>query len=371
MKRIIVCSKKEPLHVQLNGINMSEIEELKISGFLGEEDFSLLTEMSQEGGRLHILDLSAVTETECEIVNNMADDVECPKVGIKDDAFVNSVQLEKILFPHNIEQIGNRAFSGCTHLRNVEIPEKVLIWHLAFQDCPLLGEFYIGRNEDLDYIFDDAFAGSIKHYDCDFDGWPVTESGEPVCKSDFNDIFSFEGAVFSYNTGWDEIYMERYPGGNERKEYTIPNGVSLIRQHVFTGCRNLQTITFPESCSTLKEYTISNCPNLSTLVFKSKALYGSRICHWDWFYDNIITNCPKLQDIYLYAEAPDDISFDIFERLDNIGEIVLHVPCFCAKNYWDYEEEYSSIEYPSDKEYIKVWRRFKRIEEFDPIDFDY
>ena len=75
---------------------------------------------------MHILDLSAVTETECEIVNNMADDVECPKVGIKDDAFVNSVQLEKILFPHNIEQIGNRAFSGCTHLRNVEIPEKVL-----------------------------------------------------------------------------------------------------------------------------------------------------------------------------------------------------------------------------------------------------
>ena len=41
------------------------------------------------------------------------------------------------------------------------------------------------------------------------------------------------------------------------------------------------------------------------------------------------------------------------------------------QNYWYYDEEYSSIAYPGDKEYIKVWRRFKRIEEFDPIDFDY
>ena len=59
MKRIIVCSKEEPLHVQLNGIDIKEIEELKISGFLGEEDFSLLTEMSQEGGK------AAYTGSEC------------------------------------------------------------------------------------------------------------------------------------------------------------------------------------------------------------------------------------------------------------------------------------------------------------------
>jgi hypothetical protein len=275
-----------------------------------------------------------------------------------------------VVLPKNIEMIGNRAFSGCTNLRDIEIPEKALIWHLAFQNCPLLDEFYIGRKEDLNYVCEDSFAGSIKRYNCDFEKWPVNESGEPVCDSNFDDIFSFEGSVFSYATGWDEIEMERYPGGNSRNVYAVPDGVSLVKQYAFAGCRNLQTIIFPESCSILKEHAITDCPNLSSLLFKSKSLEGSRVCHWDWFYDNIITNCPNLKDIYLYAESPSDICFDIFERLDNIGDIVLHVPCFCARNYWNYEEEYTSIAYPSDKKYLKVWQKFKCIEEFDPMDFD-
>ena len=353
MKRTFDCTKAVPLHVQLCGYDKYEFEELKVTGFIGEMDFALLTEMSQENGKLRVLDLSDITETECEIYSPAADDTYCPTVGIRDDAFANSVRLEVVVLPKNIEMIGNRAFSGCTNLRDIDIPEKVLVWYLAFQNCPLLEEFYIGRKEDLNYVCEDSFSGSIKRYNCDFDKWPVNESGEPVCDSNFDDIFSFEGSVFSYATGWDEIEMERYPGGNCRNVYTVPDGVSSVKQYVFAGCRNLQTIIFPESCSILKEYAITNCPNLSALLFKSKSLEGSRVCHWDMYYDNIITNCPNLKDIYLYAESPDGICFDIFERLDNIGDIVLHVPCFCARNYWNHEEEYASIVYLYDKKYKK------------------
>ena len=370
MRKIFNCTKDKPLHLKLSELNQFEIEELKVSGFIGEKDFSLLTEMSQERGKLHFLDLSNVTETDCEIFISPADDdYYYPKIGIRDDAFVNSVRLEKVILPKGIKAIGNRAFSGCTHLKDVDIPENANIWHMAFQNCPLLEVFYISGKNTLNHICEDAFAGSIKHYDCDFDRWPVDESGEPICDTDFDDVFSYEGAVFSYATGWDEIQMERYPGGNDRRAYSVPNGVSLIKQYVFAGCRNLQTITFPESCSILKEHAITNCPVLSTLIFKSKTLDGSRICHWDWFWDNIITECPKLQDIYLYAEDPSGIDFGIFEKLDNIGDIVLHVPCFCAKKYLDYEEEYISFYDNNDKKQIKVWHKFKRIKEFDPVDF--
>ena len=368
MGEIFNCTKDKPLHLLMSGLNQFEIEELKVSGFIGEKDFSLLTEMSQERGKLHILDLSDVTETDCEIYSPAADDYYYPKVGIGDDAFVNSVRLEKVILPKGIEQIGNRAFSGCTHLKDVEIPEKVNIWHMAFQNCPLLEKFYIGSKNTLDYICEDSFAGSIKHYECDFDRWPLDETGEPVCDTDFYDVFSYEGAVFLYATCWDGIDMERYPGGNDRRVYAVPDGVSLIKQYVFAGCRNLQTITFPESCSTLKEHAIADCPVLSTLIFKSKTLDGSRVCHWDLAWDNIITECPNLKDIYLYAEDPSGIDFGIFEELDNIGDIVLHVPCFCAKKYRDYEEEYVSFNDPNEKIYEKVWKNFKRIEEFDPVD---
>ena len=73
-------------------------------------------------------------------------------------------------------------------------------------------------------------------------------------------------------------------------------------------------------------------------------------------------------NIYLYAEEPEKIEFDVYGKLDNMNDIVLHVPCFCAKKYRDYEEEYCSMYDYNDKKYVKVWREFKRIEEFDPID---
>ena len=370
MKKTIVCTKENPLHVQIKKHEKYKIEELKVSGCLGEVDFNLMTAMSQERGKLRVLDISDVTETECKVYSPAADDYYYSKVGIRDDAFVNSVRLEKVTLPNGIEQIGNRAFSGCTHLKDVDIPEKVNIWFMAFQNCPLLNDFYIEDKNSLDYICSNAFAGSIKRYFCGLDKWPLYESGQSIFESDYFDIFSFDGAVFFYNAWGDriDITLERYPGGCDRIDYLIPEGVTQVKQHVFAGCNNLRTIMFPKSCRSLKEHAVTDCPNLETLVFKSQSLYGSRVCHWDMYYDNIITKCPKLQDIYLYAEDPSGIDFGIFEELDNIGDIVLHVPCFCAKKYRDYEEEFISFYDYNDKKYVKVWREFKRIEEFDPID---
>lgn len=88
MKRISESTKVVPLHVQLCRGDKYKIEELKVTGFIGERDFALLTEMSQEKGKLRVLDLSDITETECEIYSPAADDIYCPVVGIRDDAFV-------------------------------------------------------------------------------------------------------------------------------------------------------------------------------------------------------------------------------------------------------------------------------------------
>lgn len=50
MKKTIVCTKENPLHVQIKKHEKYKIEELKVSGFLGGGDFDMLTEMSQEKG---------------------------------------------------------------------------------------------------------------------------------------------------------------------------------------------------------------------------------------------------------------------------------------------------------------------------------
>ena len=85
------------------------------------------------------------------------------------------------------------------------------------------------------------------------------------------------------------------------------------------------------------------------------------------------------QDIYLFADDPSKVSFYIFASLENIDDIVLHVPSFSAKKYKEVEHDFVRVEEgvlipPSayddmEKTKVKVWQEFKKIEEFDPIDF--
>ena len=63
MKRTYFCTKEEPLHKQISPKESLQIEKLEVKGYLDEEDYELLTEMSGVKGCLKHLDLSGVTES--------------------------------------------------------------------------------------------------------------------------------------------------------------------------------------------------------------------------------------------------------------------------------------------------------------------
>ena len=54
MKRTYSCTKEEPLHKQISPKESLQIEKLEVKGYLDEEDYELLTEMSGEKGCIHI-----------------------------------------------------------------------------------------------------------------------------------------------------------------------------------------------------------------------------------------------------------------------------------------------------------------------------
>ena len=56
---------------------------------------------------------------------------------------------------------------------------------------------------------------------------------------------------------------------------------------------------------------------------------------------------------------PDNVCFDMFNGLDNIGEVTLHVPRSCKKRYEDYGVEWMN------GRITKSYLRFHHIEEFD------
>ena len=366
MTKRFTCTKENPLHVQLSSPDCFLIDEIAVNGFLCDTDYELLTEMSGEKGCLRRIDLYEVNETDC----SYECEYRAPEyVAIADNAFEDSIKLEQIVLPKSLNIIGSPTFGNCVNLGEIEFPESLIsIGSDAFLGCPNLGEVFIGRNLSLGDIYDYSFAGSANGFISDWNQWPVNEKGEPVYKEEGFGFFAYEGVLF-FGYEWDEdIDLEKYPSNHERSVYHVPSGTNSIKNGAFSNCKYLQKIIFPESCLMFTSGSVYGCPELNTLVFKSQAIDGEKVHHMEMFWDNVVKNCPKLQDVYLYAEDPDKISFGVFESLDNIGDIVLHVPCFCARKYQQHEEEYINVGNSFDKKYVKVWQKFKRIEEFDPID---
>ena len=396
MKKTITCTKDNPLHIQISIEESLRIEELEVKGYLDGDDYELLTEMSGEKGSLKCLDLFDVTDSfpGPDLGSFYIDDKD---LAIYPHSFVNSVRLEEIVFPNNLKGIGNESFINCENLVIDELPETVIsIGNNSFQNCPKLKTVFVSNTFNAGFSLGEQFpkrefAGSVENYDSDHRKWPLTPKGEETY-SDYRDMeyFVIDGVLFWESECCWWLTLEKYPAMNKRTTYEVPIETTAayyedketirpleIRTYAFCGCKYLKTLILRDCV--MESRAICDCPALETIIFKGWA-GGKRVSSFDIFWSNVITNCPNLKDIYLYAEDPRAVPYEIFKDMENIGDIVLHVPCFCADKYRNHGIKYikqtpfcnripPEPESEDDILYIKEWRRFKRIEEFDPMDF--
>ena len=128
--------------------------------------------------------------------------------------------------------IGGNAFSRCTGLTSVTIPESVIsIGSYAFYCCTGLTSITIP-----------------------------------------NSVTSIGAGAFDRCTGLTSI--------------TIPNSVTSIEYYAFLGCTGLTSITIPESVTSIGEGAFLGCTNIKTIYCRSQeppvcgnsALYGIDTC---------------------------------------------------------------------------------------------
>lgn len=147
--------------------------------------------------------------------------------------------------------IGKWAFSGCTGITSIEIPEKVeLIGNLAFDKCTALESINVSENNDSyssgeGVLYD---IGKTKIVQC-----PLAKSGDLNVARGVKYIDDF---AFRSCTKIDTI--------------NLTDEVLMVGNGAFSGCSSLSTVYLPNSITSIGQMAFYNCENLTDIKIPSK-----------------------------------------------------------------------------------------------------
>lgn len=137
--------------------------------------------------------------------------------AIAPNAFEGS-DIEEVIMPISVREIGNNAFNGCFKLKSVVISERCReIGEYAFCDCTSLETLFI--TDSVKEIGNHAFSGCVS-----------------------------------------------------LKKVRLPKGLEYIEEYLFENCKNLDCIALPESVKSIGSYAFLNCYALSKIKYNEGLL---------------------------------------------------------------------------------------------------
>lgn len=230
-------------------------------------------------------------------------------LSIAREAFLDRSDLTTITIPGSVTSIGYYAFSGCTGLKKVIIPDIAAWCAVSFSESDPLNPLYFSQH-----------------------------------------LYSDE------NT--------------EIKDLIIPNGVTTIGRYVFNNCTNLTSITIPESVTTIKERAFSFCSGLTSVTIGNSvtsignSAFQNCTSLTNITIPNSVTtiggnafyNCFRINTIYCLNPTPPTCNAGVFSLNSGSSEIYTYVPLHIPMGSG---EIYSSS---------YIWRYFNRIKEDMELD---
>lgn len=189
--------------------------------------------------------------------------------SIGSQAFSDCSSLTSINIPESVTSIGKNAFSGCSSLTSINIPNGVtsIGWE-AFRDCSSLTSIVLPEGVTLIDVY--AFSGCSSLASVN-----IPNGVTRINRDAFNGCSSLTSIVLPNSV--TKIGERAFSGCRSLTSLSINDGVMSIGQNAFAECDKLISVTIPKSVTSIDVEIFKNCPSLTSIVIdKDNPVYDSR-----------------------------------------------------------------------------------------------
>lgn len=195
--------------------------------------------------------------------------------NIGNKAFQYCTRLTNVVTGNNVSNIGDSAFDSCYSLTGVMIPNSVTnIGFDAFFNCTSLSNvtipdrvisIYLGAFSWCTSLMDIDVATSNARY-CSVDGVLFDKNLTRLIQYPIGRAgsFTFPSSVTSIEYG-------AFGGSTNLTSFTIPDGITQIWPAAFAGCHNLVSVTIAASVTEIHGWAFQYCQSLAAVYFQGNA----------------------------------------------------------------------------------------------------
>ena len=225
--------------------------------------------------------------------------------SIGESAFSGCTSLTSVTIPDSVTSIGHSAFYNCTGLTSVTIPNSVTsIGQEAFFNCSNLKSVnYNGTKAQWKSIScygnvsqiikctDGIYANSntiivdsVKYrLNDDYTAQVISYSGTPENITILESV-TYEGLTFKVTS----IGSSAFSNCTSLTSVTIPNSIESIGDNAFNGCTSLTSVTIPNSVTTIGYDAFNGCSKLKKIEIPDSVTYiGSKAFDGTAFYNTV------------------------------------------------------------------------------------